>query len=117
MPEISKIEEAIRNYQNRYRISLRKKVDYMKLQFEKCMERTCYKNPLDEINQKYINIDNIVKSMITNVSKKMMLSKKDFESGIRKLDALSPLKTLARGFSITKKDEKVIKTAKELKKR
>ena len=41
----------------------------MKLQFEKCMERTCYKNPLDKINEKYINIDNIVKSMITNVSK------------------------------------------------
>jgi len=116
VPEISKIEETIRNYQNRYRISLRKKVDYMKLQFEKCMERTCYKNPLDKINEKYINVDNLVKELITNISKKMMLSKKDFETEIRKLDALSPLKTLGRGFSITKIDNKIVRTAKELKK-
>ena len=88
----------------------------MKLQFEKCMERTCYKNPLDKINEKYINVDNLVKELITNISKKMMLSKKDFETEIRKLDALSPLKTLGRGFSITKIDNKIVRTAKELKK-
>ena len=116
VPEISKIEESIRNYQNRYRMSLKKKVDYMKLEFEKCMQNSCYKNPLDKINEKYINIDNLIKDCTENISKKLMVSKKDFESSIMKLDALSPLKTLARGFSITKKNEKIIKSAKELKK-
>lgn len=116
MPEISKIEEAIGNYQNRYRISLKKKVDYMKLEFEKCMQNSCYKNPLDRINEKYINIDNLIKGCAENISKKLMVLKKDFGSSIMKLDALSPLKTLTRGFSITRRDEKIIKLAKELKK-
>lgn len=116
VPEISKIEESIRSYQNRYRISLKKKVDYMKLQYEKCMQSRCYKNPLEQINEKYINIDSLVKMLMDNISKKLIILKKDFEGSITKLDALSPLKTLARGYSITKKDENIVKTAKELKK-
>lgn len=88
----------------------------MKLEFEKCMQNNCYKNPLDQINEKYINIDNLIKSCTENISKKLMVSKKDFESTVMRLDALSPLKTLARGFSITKMGEKIVKSAKELKK-
>ena len=34
---------------------------------------------------------------------------------VAKLDAYSPLKTLARGYSITKKDGKIIKSQEELK--
>ena len=33
-----------------------------------------------------------------------------------KLDTLSPLKTLTRGYSLTEKDNKIVKSAKELKK-
>lgn len=116
VPEISKIEDGIRNYQNRYRIALRKKVDYMKLEFEKCMQHRCYKEPLEKINEKYIYIDNVVKGLIDNISKKIIVAKKDFEGKVTKLDALSPLKTLARGYSITKKGENVIKLAKDLEK-
>ncbi|MDE5831032.1 MAG: hypothetical protein K2H53_05360, partial [Clostridia bacterium] len=81
-----------------------------------CMQNRCYKDPLEKINEKYINIDNLVKGLTENISKKIIVSKKDFESSITRLDALSPLKTLARGFCITKKDEKIVKTSKELKK-
>ncbi len=115
VPEISKIEETIRNYQNRYRNALRKKLDYMKLQYEKCMQSRCYKEPLESINEKYIELDNIIKNMINSTNNKMTLSKKDFIQVISKLDALSPLKTLARGYSITKKGEKIIKSVKDLK--
>ena len=33
-----------------------------------------------------------------------------------KLDTLSPLKTLTRGYSLTEKDNKIVKSAKELEK-
>lgn len=115
VPEISKIEEAIRNYQNRYRVALRKKVDYMKLQFEKCMQARCYKEPLELVNEHYLNIDRYVKSMTDNISNKLLIAKKDFTGAITKLDALSPLKTLARGYSITKKGDSIVKSVKELK--
>lgn len=78
VPEINKIEEMISNYQNRYRLALKKKVDYMKLQFEKCMQSRCFKEPLEKINEKYINIDMLVKSITDNISRKVIISKKDF---------------------------------------
>ena len=117
VPEISKIEDIIRNYQNRYRISLKKNVDYMKLRYEKCMQSRCYKDPLQGINEKYINIDMLVKGIVTNINGKITVSKKDFGNAVSKLDALSPLKTLSRGYSIvTGEDSKVIKKAKDLNK-
>ena len=114
VPEISKIEDRIRNYQDRFRLALRKKLDYMKLQYEKCMQARCYKEPLEAINERYVNVDMLVKIMIDSTNKKAILAKKDFEGVITKLDALSPLKTLLRGYSIAKKDGKVVRSVKDL---
>lgn len=94
---------------------MRKKVDYMKLQFEKCMQARCFKEPLELVNEHYLNIDRYVKSMTDNVSNKLIIAKKDFSGAVTKLDALSPLKTLARGYSIAKKGESIVKSVKDLK--
>lgn len=114
VPEISKIEDGIRSYQDRFRLALRKKLDYMKLQYEKCMQARCYREPLESINEKYLNVDMLVKSINDNAINKLVLAKKDFEGKITKLDALSPLKTLLRGYSITKKGGKVVSSVKDL---
>ena len=114
VPEISKVEEIIRNYQNRYRLALKKNVELMKLRYEKCMQSKAYKHPLEKINENYILIDNFVKNMMSYANKKILMVKKDFTSSITRLDALSPLKTLARGYGIVSKDDKVIKSSKEL---
>lgn len=114
VPEISKIEEMIRNYQNRYRLSLKKNVDYMKLRYEKCMQSRAYKEPTQRINENYITIDNIIKSMISSANNKMIVAKTSFVNNVSKLDALSPLKTLSRGYSIASKENKIVKSVKEL---
>jgi exodeoxyribonuclease 7 large subunit len=42
-------------------------------------------------------------------------AEKSFQNMVSKLDALSPLKTMVRGFSIVEKDGKIIKSSKDLK--
>ena len=42
-------------------------------------------------------------------------SEKSFQNMVSKLDALSPLKTMIRGFSIVEKDGKIIKSSNDLK--
>ena len=115
VPEISKVEEGLRNYQNRYRLALRKKIELAKLRFEKCMQSRVYKEPLQGINDKYMLVDSFIKSISNDMNKKLMIAKTDFSNSLSRLDALSPLKTLSRGYSITMKDNKAVKKAKDLK--
>ena len=46
----------------------------------------------------------------------MESNKNNFAQVVSKIDALSPMKTLTRGYSITQKDNKIIKKAADLKK-
>lgn len=114
VPEISKIEEMIRNYQNRYRVALKKNIEYKKLRHEKCMQSRAYKEPMQMINERYIALDAHVRDIINSINSKIVLSRKDFVNAVTKLDALSPLKTLSRGYSITTKGDKIVKSTKDL---
>ena len=63
----------------------------------------------------YLRLDSYIKQMSNFVLAKQKEKEKIFGEEISKLDALSPLKTLARGYSITQKQGVMIKSAKDLK--
>ena len=85
--------------------------------FDSVNERLKYSltNLIHVKEKDYINI--ISKSIILKDPSKLLdKSKNKYINIISKLDALSPLKTIARGYTITKKNNKVITTIKDIKK-
>ena len=114
VPDIYEISQKINTYQNRLRLSLIKKVEIMKLIYEKCMSSRVFKEPLRNINDNYLKIDTYVKRLENIIKSKQKEEKTKYIELVSKLDALSPLKTLTRGYSITEKNNKIIKSAKEL---
>lgn len=116
VPNMSDIVLKLDSYNNRYKLALKKKVEFMKLRYEKCMNSRVFKEPTQKINEKYMLIDMKVKSMQNSISKIYNAKKTNMVKHIAKLDALSPLKTLTRGYSIAEINGQVIKSVNQVKK-
>lgn len=112
---IEDLENTIDLYKNRLKMALRKKTEVMRLRYEKCMNSVAFKNPYQRLNDYYINIDRAIKSLENSSLQKLKDSKIQAAKAITKLDTLSPLKTLSRGYSIAELDGKVISSSKTLK--
>ena len=109
VPDIYEVKRKIETYQDRLRNSLIKKLELMNLRYEKCMSSSVFKEPLRKINDNYIKLDNCIKQIENSIKVKHEKEKTKYIELIAKLDALSPLKTLYRGYSITEKNNKVIR--------
>ena len=116
VPDVYELKQKINNYQNRYRLALKKKNELMRLRYEKCMKSRVFTDPLRRIRDMDVTVD----SYIQRLENKMKIIHKESQSSyiklVSKLDTLSPLKTLTRGYSLTEKDNKIVKSAKELEK-
>ena len=115
VPDIYEVKQKINTYQNRLRLTLIKKVEIMKLRYEKCMSSRVFKEPLRNINDNYLKIDAYIKRLENTIKTKQKEEKTKYIELVSKLDTLSPLKTLTRGYSLVEQDNKIIKNSKDLK--
>ncbi len=115
VPDIEEIKKKLETYNQRYKISLKKKIEFMKLRYQKSMSSKAFTDPTAKIKEQYINLDIIIKNLENLITNKVKDSKTKLIELISKLDTLSPLKTLTRGYSIVQKNGKTIKSVKELK--
>lgn len=115
VPDIAELQLKIQGYQNRYKQALIRKVQLMKLRYEKCMQSRVFTQPLQKINEQYMVIDMKVKAMEHNILQKLQAEKAIFQKFVLQLDTLSPLKTLARGYGIVTKKGNRVKNITDLK--
>lgn len=76
------------------------------------------KGPIDIINKYRITIDNIIKNSENKIRLNIERYRSSSMQAISKIDALSPLKTLVRGYSVVENIDtnKIIKSVKDVKK-
>ena len=116
VPDIAELKRKIETYNQRYKISLKKKIEFMKMRYQKCMASKVFTDPTSRIKEEYIKLDLKIKEMENLIITKVKDLKNTAIETISKLDTLSPLKTLTRGYVIAQKEGKALKSIKNLEK-
>ena len=113
--DIFEIKNKLETYKVRCNQALRKKHEFVRLRYEKIMNSKVFTDPTKRINEYYISIDMKVKQLVNAIKTKYESSKNIAINNIAKLDTLSPLKTLSRGYCISHINGEIIKTIKQVK--
>ncbi len=114
--DIEDLEDRLYLYRNRLKTLLKKKIEIIRLRYEKCMASRVFSEPDYRIKENYLKIDRLLKNMEIVINSKMKDYKMKTVEIITRLDMISPLKTLARGYGILEKDDKIVKSVKHVSK-
>ena len=115
VPDVYELRQKINNYQNRCRTSLKKQIELMRLRYEKCMKSRAFTDPMRKIRDMDVTLDSYVQRLENRIKNIQKDNKTKYIELVSKLDALSPLKTLTRGYTLTEKEGKIVKSVEELK--
>ena len=113
-PDIFELINKINSFRERARISLKKKIELLNLKLNKLKSSSAFANPMQNIQNNYLRIDKYIKDLEKSIKLKQKEAENVFIEHTTKLDTLSPLKTLTRGYSIVEKENKPIKSIKDL---
>ena len=114
VPDVYEVSQKINTYKNRLRLALSKKYEMLKLRYEKSMSSSVFKEPRRMVNDRAILLDQYIKKIEVAINNKRQSEKEKYVKLVSKLDTLSPLKTLTRGYSIIEKDGKTVNSVKQL---
>ena len=140
VPQKSDVENNLNQLKIRLNKAMQHKININKQKLEEIESRYIFQNPIAIYEAKELMFDSILdrlkfasKNLITIKEKKYITlmssyilkepqklidqKQNKYLQIISKLETLSPLKTIQRGYSLTKKDGKVITSTKELKKK
>lgn len=106
VPDVEVLYYKLESYNARMKNALVKKVTALKNQLQKINSRPVFTQPYDRINQQRQVLDNAIKNLVRD--SQVLLKDKKSQLGFLagKLDALSPLKIMERGYSVVRNSDK-----------
>lgn len=90
------------------------RIEREKAKLEIIKERLKYRSPAAIIDDRLSTVDALLASAAVSVERKINAEENRFASLAGRLDALSPLKVLSRGYSIAKTEKGIVRSASEL---
>jgi len=115
VPDISEIRVKVNKYSESLKAYLKTKYDLSYLRLEKIFSQLYFKNPKDAfIGQRSLILDGLCDRLNNAENGILSSAMNDFQKQCLRLDALSPLKTLSRGFSVASKDNVIVKNINNL---
>jgi len=100
VPDKREIVRNLNSLELRMQQNVFKAVEFQRRKLESMEKNILFRKPTERINQYRQTIDEIKRNMLAEISHLVTLHKKSLQALTGKLDALSPLAILERGYSI-----------------
>lgn len=114
VPDIREQKYYISALKNALDSAIENNIKEKQYNLEQLTKSTVLKNPEKIIENCELYLDSLITKINMNFKDIFTKNSSDFAMLCSKLESLSPLKVLARGYSITKKDNNVITSSKDL---
>ena len=105
VPLRTEVLRELMQRQNQLTTGLRERAQRARLQLEAISSRRVFSRPLERIHDLNTRLDELAERIIRNGRQRITASFKDIATLAASLDALSPLKILQRGYSITERSQ------------
>lgn len=96
--------------------NLIQRIDDQRVRLNYFSERLKFRSPVCIIDEMFNTVDSLYSGISDIISNRLYDEEKNLAASCAKLDALSPLKVMSRGYSIAVKDNVIIKNADKLNK-
>lgn len=102
VPSRDELETKFDNVKRRIEVCSKRVIENGRLRLRYCAERPVMTSPMNMVDEQRLNLDHIYKSMEDAVLLKAAEKRQALGMGASKLEALSPLATVSRGFALAK---------------
>lgn len=113
-PIADELEYKLLNFKKRLKFSMLNNIENKKKHIKFLSETYYLKRPMEIVNKQKIHLDMLEKQMTERLTKNIETKKWRYGVAVSKLDALSPLKVLTRGYSVAEKDGKVLRKKEDI---
>ncbi|HHX01465.1 MAG TPA: exodeoxyribonuclease VII large subunit [Firmicutes bacterium] len=115
VPDYSDLVQTVNQYNKQLVLAVEKMLQEKRQTVAYLTERRIFLRPEERIHQEQQRIDELTSNMSRTISHRLSITKQAFENLIGKLDSLSPLAVLARGYSVCQKmDQSVVTDANQV---
>ena len=116
VPSREELETKFDNVKRRIEVCSKRVIENGRLRLRYCAERPAMTSPMNMVDEQRLNLDRIYKSMEDAVLLKAAEKRQALGISASKLEALSPLATVSRGFALAKtSDGALIRSIKQVK--
>ncbi len=115
VPDKREIERHLCSLELQLRQNVFNAIEVHRQRLESIEKSVLFRKPTERINQYRQTVDELKRNMLAEITHQVELHRKSLQAVIGKLDALSPLAILERGYSIcSRPDGKVVKSVEDI---
>ena len=114
VPDKRQIEKNLSAFELQLRQNIYKMIEEQRRRLESIEKNVLFRTPTERINQYRQTVDELKRTLIAEVIHRVQLHKKELQALTGRLDALSPRAILERGYSICLKEQKVVRSVKDI---